>query len=491
MTTLPPQSRLGRFPYYIQKRLNEEAGAMSEVYLATLGRPTPQQSTAPTFVLKIARTFDTHGTFHHVALENEVERLRRLKHPGIVRLYPILHDDLPNLPYMAQSDLDGSPWFSVMEYLPGGSLADMIAQDGPLALGLALEIGRSLAATLDYLHNRGQVHLDIKPENVMFRTTPYLTGIEPVLIDLGIARDIGQAGLVANTLAYAAPERLQVSQGGTTTAQPQPAMDIYSLGLVLYQMLTGKLPFQGRDRQSLTTAILEGNPTSPATYQTAVSTELETLILASIHKDPDQRPTAEALAMSLEQLIIKYNYKSGTFPVAKLSTPDLALEKEKPRHFMNWAKQPVVLGGVSLIVLVVMIWIALVGQEVSQAKISEPPALATAGAQQPLDLSPSTTPTPQPISPVLTATLPKPSPTPTEPVEPSTTLPLTVVPTRTPLATLAPTPTRLKTEVESVEVNLISPLAGEASGAWVTFQWQADQQPQANRAFELVFWKPG
>ncbi|MEM7127955.1 MAG: serine/threonine-protein kinase [Chloroflexota bacterium] len=309
MTTikLVSGSRLGaQFPYTIE-RIFSSQGNMSHVCLASVAaEPGADLSMV---VLKVARSGDQYSSFYEETLNNEVERLRRLKHPGVVRLFPIQRQGIPNLPYIAQAtSLPGTPWFSVMEYLAGGSLMDLIEQ-GPMEIGMALEITRSVAGTLDYLHSRRQVHLDLKPDNLLFRTIP-IPGemMEPVLIDFGIARNVGQRGLEARTLQYAPPERVQEDHQDPNAASPHPAMDVYSLGVVLYEMLTGQLPFRGRSKKRMAAAILQGRLRPPSAQRSEIRPELDAIILKMMARNPDDRPTAEESAILLEEIAIKGGY---------------------------------------------------------------------------------------------------------------------------------------------------------------------------------------
>jgi serine/threonine-protein kinase len=314
MSTLVAGSRIGAFPYEIVKVMDDTPGNMSEVYLATVrAQETGEESQ---IVLKLALGQQQEQMrFFQATLENEVERLRRLKHPGIVRIFPIQREGLPNLPYVAEaSALVGKPLFSIMEYLTGGSLTSLIEQK-QLDIGTALEIARSLAATLDYLHSRNQVHLDIKPDNILFRVPPQPgEPTEPVLIDFGIARDIGQRGLTARTLQYAGPERIEPQRQGDRQAEslalPHPSMDIYALGVVLYEMLTGRLPFDSRNPKSLSAAIVEGNPKPPSSLNSRINQELDTLVLHMLAREPRERPSALEVATRLDQVAIKGRYRS-------------------------------------------------------------------------------------------------------------------------------------------------------------------------------------
>ena len=476
---------------------------MSEVYVATIGQPSPETPDPPQVVLKIARILDKHGQFFHEALDNEVERLRRLKHPGIVRIYPIRRDGLSNFPYFARSGAGSKndPPFSVLEYLTGGSLTDLLTQQKRLEPGLALEIARGLAATLDYVHNRNQVHLDIKPENILFRESPTSGRVEPVLIDFGIARDIGQQGLKAGTLYYSSPERLQAThrmQPPETAALPHPAMDIYSLGLVLYQMLTGHLPFQGRDRKSITSAILEGNPTLPSDYQSTLSAELDELVLLTINKDPAKRPTAEQLTIALERITIKLGHVPGGIRILPPTSnpteyPD-ALSARSSR-----GNRPLIMGLTGLVITMLLFILNFTDWSKVNAYVGIQPTPVSATPEVVVAPDPTETPSAPPVSPTTVAASATPQPTftptvgasieqpeqPEQPTQPAPPLPLsTLAPTRTPTTS----PNR---PAGVTQIQLQAPQDGFSSDRLVQFQWRPTGRLLSNQRYELILWRAG
>ncbi|MBX3010462.1 MAG: serine/threonine protein kinase [Caldilineaceae bacterium] len=320
MAKIKAGSRIGPYPYRLIKPLGYGYGNMSDVYLATTSATEPVVP-ADLVVIKISKAQNEHQDFFKDTIYNESERLRQLRHPGIVRILPIQTDNpMRQLPYAARANLlPGNPWFLVLEYLAGGSLTDLIQQHGNLQPTLAIQIARSLAETLDYIHRNDQVHLDIKPENILFRHPLESSGrIEPVLIDFGIARNTGQEGLEARTLFYAPPERVQINRSNVAPERmprPQPSMDVYSLGVVLYQMLTGRRPFDGRTDKGISSAILAGNPTKPSLYSGDVSQPVEGLILQTMDRQPLNRPTAGELVQKLETIIAK----TGASPQPQLS----------------------------------------------------------------------------------------------------------------------------------------------------------------------------
>ena len=321
MAILTAGDRVG--PFTIEDTLPAGRGGMARVYVANRQEHGRVQRVA----LKVAnigaprgRDADAHAQhteFYSEALNNEVELLKQLKHPGIVRLYPIPWGMRRN-PYIARANnVEEMPWFCAMEYLEGGTLESHLKQaGGKLQVHEAVEITHQLAQALDYLHAKRVAHLDIKPENVLFRNR--LNGDtticpEAVLIDFGIARPRDRSGLWGGSLPYMPPERVRVMTGRSAPemAGENPPVDIYSLGLLLYRMLTGRLPFSGRTRDGITTAILESNPTHITQYNPMVSPALDDLVMRALSKDPRQRPVAPEFASLIDEAIAPPRYFSG------------------------------------------------------------------------------------------------------------------------------------------------------------------------------------
>ncbi len=310
MAKLKAGDKIGPFPYQIIRQLGKGQGNMSDVYLATEG----DQPDAPLVVLKISKSNSDHSDFFTDTIYNEAERLRQLSHPGIVHLLPIKinSSSMRNVPYVANASLPGRPWFLVLEHLPGGALDEILAKEKHIPPLLALRVAQRLAATLDYIHRCGQVHLDIKPENILFRQPldPDMLP-DPVLIDFGIARNVGQEGLEARTLHYAPPERVLLHKSSLPLellAKPAPSMDVYSLGVVLYQMLAGRKPYEGRNDKRVSSAILSSNPTRPSMYIGGLDHDVEDIVLQAMAKDPAARPSAGELAQRLEAIAVRSAY---------------------------------------------------------------------------------------------------------------------------------------------------------------------------------------
>ena len=207
-----------------------------------------------------------------------VERFRReaqsaanLNHPNIVALYD----------YGA----DGDTYFIVMEFIEGRSLSDIIETEGPLLPERAADIASDVAKALDRAHSNGLVHRDVKPGNIMITDTG-----QTKVTDFGIARALSgdgdqtmtQTGMVIGTAAYLSPEQ---AQGNTIDARS----DVYSLGIVLYEMLTGKPPFSGDTPLAIAYKHVRENPSPPSNVNADVPDGLDAVTMKALAKNPDNR----------------------------------------------------------------------------------------------------------------------------------------------------------------------------------------------------------
>jgi len=291
-------------PFEIEAPLHE--GGMGILYLAR------DVQRGMRVVVKVSRHSEKirpeEREFYETALQGEVEILRDLHHPHIVRLYPIRAEDGEGLVggtrvvYIRRAiELPGQPWYFAMEYLGGGSLENLLKERQRLPIEVAVEIGYQVAMALEYMHQRGIAHRDIKPQNILFRR-PVREGIEAVLVDFGLAQRQRARGLEAGTLLYMAPEQIEAEKGEGARPDPRPA-DIYALGVVLYRMITGRLPFEGRNRDQLTSAIRKSVPTRPSIIRKDIPAPLDALIMEMLAKDPDKRPNAAWVARRLNEAV--------------------------------------------------------------------------------------------------------------------------------------------------------------------------------------------
>ncbi|HET9294559.1 MAG TPA: protein kinase [Gemmatimonadales bacterium] len=212
----------------------------------------------------------------------EIRVAARLNHPHIVPL----HD----------SDKAGELLFYVMPYVDGESLRAKLVREGRLALDDALNIARGIASALDYAHRQGVVHRDIKPENVMMHEG------EALVTDFGIAKavraagaeSITQTGLAIGTPTYMSPEQASGEK------EPDGRSDVYSLGCVLFEMLTGQPPFTGPSAQSvITKRFIEAAP-SARSLRPDLPPEVDRAIAKALEREPANRfATAAQFAQAL------------------------------------------------------------------------------------------------------------------------------------------------------------------------------------------------
>lgn len=253
-------------------------GGMAEVYLCQ------QVNLERQVALKILHPFLAEDAGFVTRFQREARLVAALRHPNIVQVYDFDHNEEYGIYYM------------VMEYIPGATLKErLIAGDMPLKEGVA--IATAIADALDYAHRRGTVHRDVKPANIMFTAEG-----QPVLADFGIARMLSLTGLTASgamvgTPAYMAPE-IGMGESGT------PASDIYSLGVVLYETVTGHLPFEAEVPMALVMKHINDPVPSPTRYVPTLPPGLETATLKTLAKQPEERfARAGELAAALRQAL--------------------------------------------------------------------------------------------------------------------------------------------------------------------------------------------
>ena len=201
----------------------------------------------------------------------EARAAARLKHPHIVTVY--------------EAQQVQGIWYMAMEYLPGGSLADRLRERGPLPLEEVVRVLGEVASALDHAHSQGVVHRDIKPSNILFDRDG-----RAVVTDFGLARAASEhsglttAGVLLGTIEYMAPEQLSVKRRG----EVGPATDVYGLGVVVYEMLTGRVPFRGSTEEVIGSHFMD-EPEPPRRVRGEVSEEAEGAVLRALAKRPGER----------------------------------------------------------------------------------------------------------------------------------------------------------------------------------------------------------
>ena len=248
--------------YRILRRLG--SGGMANVYLAEdeeLGRRV---------AIKILND-------RHASDDSFVERFRReaknaagLSHPNIVSIYD-------------RGEAEGT-YYIAMEYLEGRSLKDRIVAEGPLPIPAAIEATRQILRALSFAHRGGIVHRDVKPHNVLLAQDSAERRYK--VTDFGISRtsasQMTEAGSIVGTAQYLSPEQAR-------GAPVDQRSDIYSVGIVLYELLTGQLPFTGETPLEIAMKHLSEIPKPPSALRPEISPDLDMVVLRALAKDPDER----------------------------------------------------------------------------------------------------------------------------------------------------------------------------------------------------------
>jgi serine/threonine-protein kinase len=245
--------------YKILRKLG--TGGMANVYLAE------DQELGRRVAIKILNE-------RHANDDQFVERFRReaknaagLSHPNIVSIYD-------------RGEAEGTYYIS-MEYLEGRSLKELILARGPAPISVAIDYARQILAALRIAHRQGLVHRDIKPHNVLVDGEGRLK-----VTDFGIARagpsQMTEEGSIIGTAQYLSPEQ---AQGAPVT----PASDLYSVGIVLYELLTGKVPFSGETPVELAMKHLSKTPEPPSRLRPEVPRDLDFVVMRALAKSPDER----------------------------------------------------------------------------------------------------------------------------------------------------------------------------------------------------------
>ncbi len=218
--------------------------------------------------------------------EQFVERFRReassaagLQHPNVVSVYD-------------RGAWDGT-YYIAMEYLPGRTLKQVIRDEAPLAPVRAIDLALPILQAARFAHRRGIVHRDLKPQNVMVDEEGAVK-----VTDFGIARagasDMTETGSIMGTAQYLSPEQAQGKDVG-------PPSDLYSIGIILYEMLTGRVPFDGDSPVTIALKQVSEDPVPPRELVPGIPEDLEAIVMWSLRKNPAERPAdADAMIRALE-----------------------------------------------------------------------------------------------------------------------------------------------------------------------------------------------
>jgi eukaryotic-like serine/threonine-protein kinase len=345
-------------------------GGMAEVYLGTdrvLDRPVA--------VKVLGSWLVDDGTFVE-RFRREARAAARISHPNIVAVYDTGSED--GIHYI------------VMELVPGETLADVLRSEGHLASERATRIARSVADALAVAHAAGIVHRDVKPANVMLTRNG---GAK--LTDLGIARSlegesITRASTILGTAGYLSPEQ---ARGDRVDHRS----DIYSLGCVMYEMLTGRQPFEADSPVAVAYKHVHEDPSPPSSVEPSVPPALDAVTMRAMAKDPAARfQAAEEMATAMDEDTVPVRPAAAATTPLPVTEPTQRLPRRVDRSRRRRPLVPILVG---LAVVALLAWLAFALPD------SEPRAGLQAGSPSP---SKSTSPTP--TTPPPTTPAPPPAP---------------------------------------------------------------------------------
>lgn len=277
-------------------------GGMGVVYKAR------QQGLNRIVALKMIRAGSEADAHQLARFRTEARSVAQLQHANIVQIYEVGEDGSPPVPYF------------LLEYVDGGSLAAKLRTMLPTPRQAA-QLAETIARAVHFAHQRGIIHRDLKPGNILLATTATGSSVEkdraalasdygiPKITDFGLAKNLFEprhggepltrSGDILGTPSYMAPE-----QAAGNPRAIGPATDIYALGAILYEMLTGRAPFTGKSTMETLHRVLSDEPVPPSLILPRIPRDLQTICMTCLHKDPARRyATAEALADDLQAFL--------------------------------------------------------------------------------------------------------------------------------------------------------------------------------------------
>jgi serine/threonine-protein kinase len=382
MVPSPGPSKIGK--YDVEERVGE--GAMGVVYRAV--DPVLKRRVA---IKVMSDAFAQNDDLRERFLR-EAQAAGSLQHPNVITIYDF-------------GDVDGHPYIA-MEFVEGQDVAELIAHQVPLSVVDKLDLAIGVLQGLAYAHKRGIVHRDIKPANIRVDDEG-----KARIMDFGVAHlassNMTKSGVMLGTPSYMAPEQIVGGKVG-------PQTDVFSVGAVLYELLTGARPFEGGTLQAVMYRVLSENPASLSTAAPGLPAKLNDVVMRALAKDAANRYSS-ALDMANDLIAIRAAIDASADSPGTLSlraTIESAIEVRKSREIQRTRNRRVVLssGGVALAAALVLTTWALARRGAGSGIPSvpqnhAPPSSAPAGANSPAAV------TTAPTSPAPKTTTEDPRPT--------------------------------------------------------------------------------
>jgi len=277
------------------------SGGMAVIYKAI------DQALGRTVAVKILRPSLTAEPSFITRFQNEARSIANLTHPNIVTVFDVGNDGAAN--------------FIVMEFVDGQDLKKIIRAHGALPIERVLNIGIGICAGLGFAHRAGIVHADVKPQNVLMTKDDVVK-----ITDFGIAQALSDTQPTQRqSVVWGSPHSFAPEQA--QGERPTAASDVYSIGIVLFEMLTGRLPFTGANQQELAMAHIKDRIPSPKEFNPAVSDSIASIVMKAMSKSPNDRyRTADQIG----QLLVSYRDRGRGYTVVQEAAPKPEPEQPKP-----------------------------------------------------------------------------------------------------------------------------------------------------------------
>jgi serine/threonine-protein kinase len=259
MTSLHPGDQLD---HYRLENLVARSG-MASIYRAT------DLENERTVAIKIPHPEVEADPLFYDRFKREEEIGKKLDHPGVMRVY---------------ADADRSRVYMVMEWVEGKLLRQILIEQKRLPIDRAIRITLGICEALEYIHSKGVVHRDLKPENIMVDANDHVK-----LIDFGIAGSVGMRRLTFANLTHAMGTPDYISPEQVKSKRGDARSDIYALGVMLYEMLTGDVPFHGPNAFAIMNDRLLNNPIPPRELNPEISPQLQEIIYRALERKPENR----------------------------------------------------------------------------------------------------------------------------------------------------------------------------------------------------------
>ncbi len=288
--------------YVIEKTLS--VSGMSSVHLGYL-----PELPAYKVAIKLHQESEGQANTFQDYLRKEADYLSRFRHPNVIRIFPIFTSTGKSAYCARAINLPDRPWYFAMEYLPAGDLTRHIKKVSSFPIPWLVEFFYQMLVTVQYLHRLGYGHCDLKPDNILLRETPDARRVPiPILTDFGTVHPLAaRMEEPTRSMRYSPPEVILAHARKDINPADLPLIpakiDVWSLGAIFFELLTGRALFNQRNEREITTSILQGEIEKIRKLRPDTSSSLDIALEVMLKKKPEDRPDIDDLITAFEERI--------------------------------------------------------------------------------------------------------------------------------------------------------------------------------------------